>query len=87
MLFDQTNVYSGTKKALDGISLLVSLIEIAPVHKTVLENALRLPFGDFEDAVLHDAARLNSVNPIVTRNAGNFRHATIPVRLPCNLKR
>lgn len=76
----------GTKKALDGISLLLSFFEIAPVDKRVLENALRLPFEDFEDTVLHEAARLNSVNLIVTRNVGNFRHATIPVRLSCNLK-
>lgn len=77
----------GTKKALESISLLLSLFEIAPVDKTVLEQALRLPFRDFEDAVLHEAARLNSVDMIVTRNVGDFRHATIPVRLPCNLKR
>ena len=44
----------GARTALDGISLPLSFFEVAPVDKTVLACALRLPFGDFEDAVLHE---------------------------------
>ncbi len=76
----------GAKKTLDGISLLLSLFEIAPVDRMVLQSALHLSFGDFEDAVLHESARLNAIDVIVTRNTADFRHATIPVQLPCNLK-
>ena len=72
----------GATKAREGISLLLSLFEIAPVNKTVLERALNLPFKDFEDAVLHESARLVNADVIITRNTADFKHSNIPVRLP-----
>jgi predicted nucleic acid-binding protein len=72
----------GAAKAREGISLLLFLFEIAPVNKTVLERALDLPFEDFEDAVLHESARLVNADVIITRNTADFKHSTIPVRLP-----
>jgi predicted nucleic acid-binding protein len=77
---------AGAAKALEGISLLLSLFEIAPVNKSTLERALKLPFKDFEDAVLHESARLVNVDVIVTRNPADFRHSIVPVRLPEELK-
>ncbi len=77
---------AGVRGALDGISLLLTIFEIAPVNKTVLERALRLPFKDFEDAVLHEAAALANINMIVTRNIADFKHSTIPVQLPGRLQ-
>ena len=50
----------------ESISLLLSLFEIATVDKTDLEGALNLPFKDFEDAVVHEAARLVNADVIVT---------------------
>jgi predicted nucleic acid-binding protein len=72
----------GARKARESTSLLLSLFEIAPVNKTALELALSLPFKDFEDAVLHESARLVNADMIVTRNTADFKHSTIPVRLP-----
>ena len=69
-------------RARECISLLLSLFEIAPVNKTALERALNLPFKDFEDAVLHESARLVNADAIVTRNTADFKHSDIPVRLP-----
>ncbi len=66
----------------ESISLLLSLFEIAPVNKTALKGALNLPFKDFEDAVLHEAARLVNADVIVTRNTVDFKHSSIPVRQP-----
>jgi predicted nucleic acid-binding protein len=77
---------AGTAKARESISILLSLFEIAPVNKTVLDRALKLPFKDFEDAVLHEAARLANADVIVTRNTDDFKHSNIPVRLPENLE-
>ena len=65
---------------------MLSLLEIAPVNKTVLEGALNLPFKDFEDAVLHEAARLVDADVIVTRNTADFKHSIIPVRRPGELE-
>ncbi|MHC1726682.1 MAG: PIN domain-containing protein [Syntrophobacteraceae bacterium] len=72
----------GATKAREGVSLLLSLFEIAPVNKTALERALHLPFKDFEDAVLHESARLVNAEVIVTRNTAAFKHSNIPVRMP-----
>ncbi len=72
----------GAARAREGISLLLSLFEIAPVNKTILERALSLPFKDFEDAVLHESARLVNADVIVTRNTADFKHSNIPVRVP-----
>ncbi len=72
----------GATRAREGISLLLTLFETAPVNKTALERALNLPFKDFEDAVLHESARLVNADVIVTRNTADFKHSNIPVRLP-----
>ena len=78
---------AGARKARESISLLLllSLFEIAPVNKTDWEGALSLPFQDFEDAVLHEAARLVNADVIVTRNTVDFKHSIIPVRQPGEL--
>jgi hypothetical protein len=52
------------------------------VDRQVLLNALDRPFHDFEDAVLHEAAREVDATAIVTRNGGDFRHASLPVFSP-----
>jgi predicted nucleic acid-binding protein len=76
----------GAREAIHSISLLLSLFEIAPVNKTVLESALRLPFNDFEDAVLHEAARYSNADVIVTRNTSDFKNSSVPVQLPGDLQ-
>jgi len=72
---------AGARKARESIKLLLSLFEIAPVTKIALEGALNLSFKDFEDAVLHEAARLVKADVIVTRNKADFKHSRILVRL------
>lgn len=73
---------AGARKARESITLLLSLFEIAPVNKIALQGALRIPFKDFEDAVLHEAARLVNADVIVTRNTADFKHSRVLVRLP-----
>jgi len=73
---------AGSKKALSDIHQLLSLFEIAPVNRPVLEAALALGFDDFEDGVLHEAARQVDAHAIVTRNAGDFEQADLPVYTP-----
>lgn len=74
--------FPGARKARESRSLLLPIFEIAPVNKTALELALILPFKHFEGAVVHESARLVNADMIVTRNTVDFRHSTIPVRLP-----
>ena len=76
----------GTVESIGHIEKLLSLFDVAPVNRAVLEGALALPgFTDFEDAVLHEAARLSDADAIVTRNGDDFRTASLPIYSPAEL--
>ena len=70
------------KQAMAHIQTLLSLFEIAPVNRIVIEQALELKFTDFEDAVMHEAALHAGVTYIVTRNISDFKNSTLPVYSP-----
>lgn len=67
------------------ITSLLTLFDSAAVNRSVLQSALRLPFQDYEDAVLHEAAQLAGADAIVTRNGRDFRQATLPIYSPVEL--
>jgi len=75
----------GAKQALLAIRKLLSIFEVAPVHRPVLEAALDSGFDDFEDAVLHEAALQVSAQAIVTRDPADFKRAALPVYSPREL--
>jgi len=75
----------GADQALRHINSLLSLFVIAPVNRLVLENALQSKFNDFEDAVLHEAARHVGAKYIVTRNSIDFKKSKLVVFEPCEL--
>jgi hypothetical protein len=64
---------------------LLAIFDVACVDRDVLISALNLDFSDYEDAVLHEAGRADSVAAIVTRNGKDFEHATVPVFDPPEL--
>jgi hypothetical protein len=45
----------------------------------VLASALDADFGDFEDAVIHEAACHVGADAIVTRNKKDFKKSRVPV--------
>lgn len=69
----------GTVTAHAEIKKLLSLFEVAPVNRYVLESALALNFNDFEDAVIYEAACHVGADAIVTRNQKDFTKSGIPV--------
>lgn len=69
----------GTARAQEEIKKLLSLFEVAPVNRHVLESALELDFNDFEDAVIHEAACHIGVDAIVTRNQKDLKKSRISV--------
>ncbi len=75
----------GSMRAHDQVRTLLSMFEVAAVDGGVLQRALDSGFGDYEDAVAHEAARAAGVRAIVTRNAQDFTKATIPVFEPQEL--
>lgn len=69
----------GAPRAQEELKKLLTLFEVAPVNRHVLEAALSADFSDFEDAVIHEAARHVGAEAIVTRNQKDFRKSGIPV--------
>ena len=76
---------AGRRAAKKHIQELMTMFEIAPVDNEVLAQAIEIDLPDYEDAVLHEAARAAGVAGIVTRNAKDFRGAKLPVFSPKEL--
>jgi predicted nucleic acid-binding protein len=76
----------GRAAAVRGVGLLLKLFRAAPITHDVLTTALDLGFDDYEDAVLHEAARTAGVDGIVTRNTRDFSGSQIPIYTPAELE-
>lgn len=72
----------GGERARRHVRSLIALCRVAPINRVVLEEALTLGFTDFEDAVLHEAARHVGADAIVTRDPGDFRKSTLRILSP-----
>jgi predicted nucleic acid-binding protein len=75
----------GPKKAKSAIHTLLSILDVAPVDRPVLERALEGKYKNFEDGVLVEAARQVEANAIVTRNINNFKKSIIPAYSPAEM--
>jgi predicted nucleic acid-binding protein len=75
----------GARESRRMIDELLRICSVVPVDRAVLERALRLDVPDFEDAVVHEAARAGGAAAIVTRDAAGFSRATVPVIDPLEL--
>jgi predicted nucleic acid-binding protein len=64
---------------------LMQFLQVAAVNQEVLEQALNLPYSDFEDAVQMMAAVRAGARVLVTRNVHDFRHGPLPVLQPVEL--
>ena len=69
----------GASRAQEELRKLLSLFEVAPVNRPVLESALSVDFNDFEDAVIHEAACHVGADIIVTRNQKDFKKSRITI--------
>ena len=69
----------GTARAREEIKNILSIFEVAPVNRHVLESALTAGFDDFEDAVIHEAACHVGAEAIVTRNQRDFKQSGISI--------
>ncbi len=81
-VFYLSNKAIGNKNAHGAISKLLALFSVAPVNRSVLENALTSEFADFEDAVLYQSAAHAGVQAIITRDGEGFRNSKIAVYTP-----
>jgi len=77
----------GAREARRHVATLLKLFDVAPVGRAELSDALALRFTDYEDAVLHEAARHCGASGIVTRDAAGFARAKLRVYAPEELLR
>lgn len=85
-IFYLTARATGRPQARRHTETLLRLFDVAPVGRLVLEEAARGPFQDYEDGVLHEAARHAEAVGIVTRNADDFEAATVAIYTPKELR-
>ena len=69
----------GSARAEEEIGKLLSLFEVAPVNRVILQSALKAGFADFEDAVIHEAAGHAGAEAIVTRNLKDFKKSRVTI--------
>jgi predicted nucleic acid-binding protein len=72
----------GTVKARRILSAILRVFGVAAVDGVVVQEALQLPFSDFEDAVTAAAARLAGCECIVTRDPKGFRGSPVRSLIP-----
>ena len=72
----------GSAKANRVVAELMKVFQVAPVTAGVIQEALALPFSDFEDAVTAAAARSAGCDYVVTRDTKGFRGSPLPCFAP-----
>ena len=86
-----TNIYyiirkvSGSTVAIDAVQQILSDLNICPVDRFTLHQAVAFEFKDFEDAVQYACAIASGVNVIVTHNTSDFTASQIRVIPPDQL--
>jgi predicted nucleic acid-binding protein len=85
------NVYYITRRLHDVakahyvVAGLLTACQVCPRDATILQQALELPFRDYEDAVQHASASASGLDAIVTRDVAGYSAATLPVLSPADL--
>ena len=64
---------------------LLRILDVAPVDKEVLAQALLLPYADLEDAVQMAAADRVGADYVVSRDVALYRPGPLPVVSPAEL--
>jgi hypothetical protein len=67
------------------LTSLMQFMKIAPVDQSTIEQALNLPYRDFEDAVQMMAAVQVRADYVLTRNARDYQPAPMDVIQPVDL--
>jgi predicted nucleic acid-binding protein len=64
------------------VSAILRVFKIAAVDGAVVQDALALPFGDYEDAVTAVAAKLAGCDFVITRDPKGFRGSPVRALTP-----
>jgi predicted nucleic acid-binding protein len=80
----RTHGYLGANAKLNELR---AMLEVAPVDAAVIDAAMGLGWRYFDDALLHECARVNGLDRVISLNAPDFDAATLPVLAPGELLR
>ncbi len=83
----QHKYYHDREKAIKNLKKVFRLYNIIDVTETDCRNALRNGMSDYEDAIIAESARRNSIDYIVTRNTKDFKNSGITVYTPVEFLR
>lgn len=61
---------------------IISFINIVDVNKSIVEQALKSEFNDFEDAVQNFSAKKAGCSLIITRNKKDYNSSTLQILTP-----
>lgn len=75
----------GRDLALEFLSNIASVCQVATVDQDAISMALTANFRDFEDAIQYSVARVNQLDAIVTRDAADFPVSTPRILTPTQL--
>ena len=64
---------------------LLQFLKISPINETTIEQALNLPYRNFEDAVQAASALQIHADYLVSRNIKDYQPAPLPVVQPAEL--
>ena len=67
------------------VHTILSILDVAPVTRSVLQEAAESNMSDFEDAVVAASARQMQVQAIATRNERDFAKAPVSAYSPSSL--
>lgn len=81
-LFYVTRKLKGPQEAQQAVELLLASLAVCSLDHSVLDQAYKLPFGDYEDAVQNASAVASGLDVIITRDIKDYRSATLPVFSP-----
>jgi predicted nucleic acid-binding protein len=73
---------SAKEKALQFLSRLVQVVDVAGIDKEIIIEALVSGWNDFEDALQDCAAQKNNIEVIVTRNTKDYTQSKIKIFTP-----
>ncbi len=83
-VFYITRKLKGPREAHRAVELLLRSLAVCPLSDSILKQAYKLPFGDYEDAVQHASATAIGLDSIVNRDLDDYKTATLPVFTPAD---
>jgi len=73
------------QKVIEKLKQLLIILDVLPIDKNIVIQALNSGFNDFEDALQnYSAEKFNSINVIITRNVKGYKRSNLAVLTPAN---